>query len=342
MKEKATLKQIAKELNVSVSTVSKALNDSPEISEPTKIKIQEFAKLKNYKPNITALNLKNRSTQTIGVIVPNILNPFFVRVISGIEKAAEEKGYNIIISNSNELIEKEIHALEILNNGTVDGFILSVSEESEKEASFQHFTDIINDGTPIVMFDRVANEVDCDKVIVDDLESSSNAVSYLIGQQCKKIAFLTAIKNLSVSKLRFSGYEKALQEHNLAFDPALVVSEDDPLAFNKKLKHLFQSQKFDAIFAVDNHASAMATKFAIENKIVIPKDLLLIGFADGVWARRLTPSLTTISQNGQLIGEAAVKLLIERFKANNNEVKPKSKTIVINTQLKHRESTQRD
>jgi LacI family transcriptional regulator len=339
MKEKATLKQIAKELNVSVSTVSKALNDSAEISGPTKIKIQEFAKLKNYKPNITALNLKNRSTKTIGVIVPTILNPFFVRVISGIEKTADEKGYNIIISNSNETIEKEIHALEILNNGTVDGFILSVSEESQKKGIFGHFVETIKDGTPIVMFDRIVDEVDCDKVIVDDLESSSNAVSYLIQQKCKKITFLSAIKNLSVSKLRFNGYVKSLKEHHLDLDTNLIIVEEDSSAFDKKLKKLFQEQVFDAIFAVDNHASAMAAKFAIENGISIPNQLLLIGFADGVWARRLTPSLTTISQNGHLIGEAAVKLLIERFEDNENEVRTKSKTVIINTQLKHREST---
>jgi LacI family transcriptional regulator len=138
MKEKATLKQIAKELNVSVSTVSKALNDSPEISEPTKIKIQEFAKLKNYKPNIIGLNLKNRKTKTIGVIIPNILNSFFAKVFSGIEKVAEEKGYNVLTCISNESLEKEIHTLDMLSNGTIDGFILSVSEEAQKQNEFQH------------------------------------------------------------------------------------------------------------------------------------------------------------------------------------------------------------
>ncbi|HLN94425.1 MAG TPA: LacI family DNA-binding transcriptional regulator, partial [Flavobacterium sp.] len=151
MKSKATLKQIAKELHVSVSTVSKALNDSPEISEPTKIRIQEFAKLKNYKPNVIGLNLKNRKTKTIGVIIPNILNPFFAKVFKGIEMKADEKGYNLITCISNESLEKELHALDMLSNGTADGFILSVSEEAQKQNEFQHFIDVINDGTPIVM-----------------------------------------------------------------------------------------------------------------------------------------------------------------------------------------------
>ena len=132
MKSKATLKQIAKELGVSVSTVSKALNGSPEISEPTKQRVQEYAKLKNYKPNVIGLNLKNRRTKTIGVIIPNILNSFFAKVFSGIEKVADEKGYKVITCISNESLEKEINALEMLSNGTIDGFILSIAEESQK------------------------------------------------------------------------------------------------------------------------------------------------------------------------------------------------------------------
>ena len=144
MKSKATLKQIAKELGVSVSTVSKALNGSPEISEPTKQRVQEYAKLKNYKPNVIGLNLKNRRTRTIGVIIPNILNSFFAKVFSGIEKVADEKGYKVITCISNESLEKEINALEMLSNGTIDGFILSISEESQKLQSFNHFKEIIN------------------------------------------------------------------------------------------------------------------------------------------------------------------------------------------------------
>ena len=160
MKAKATLKQIAKELNVSVSTVSKALNDSPEISEQTKIKIKEYAKLKNYKPNVIGLNLKNRKTKTIGVIIPNILNSFFAKVFSGIEKVADENGYNVIMCISNESLEKEAHTLEMLSNGTIDGFVLSISEEAQKQHEYNHFKEIISEGTPIVLFDRTTDELD--------------------------------------------------------------------------------------------------------------------------------------------------------------------------------------
>src|SRR5437762_990762 len=145
MKAKATLKQIAKELGVSVSTVSKALNDSPEISEQTKVKIKEYAKLKNYKPNVIGLNLKNRKTKTIGVIIPNILNSFFAKVFSGIEKVADKKGYNVITCISNESLEKEIHTMEMLSNGTIDGFILSIAEETQKKQSLKHIKETISE-----------------------------------------------------------------------------------------------------------------------------------------------------------------------------------------------------
>jgi LacI family transcriptional regulator len=338
MKEKATLKQIAKELNVSVSTVSKALNDSPEISEPTKIKIQEFAKLKNYKPNIIGLNLKNRKTKTIGVIIPNILNSFFAKVFSGIEKVAEEKGYNVLTCISNESLEKEIHTLDMLSNGTIDGFILSVSEEAQKQNEFQHFIDIINDGTPIVMFDRIAEEVDCDKVIVDDFDSAVNATQHLIQLGCKKIAMLSAIGNLSVIKLRAKGYYKALENNDFAIDSDLVILTDSEEDFDQRVQLLFENNTLDGVFALDEHASMMAMKVAIKKGIKIPEQLSVIGFADGLWSRRMTPSLSTISQHGPEIGEAAAILLIQNLESKEEY---KFKTRVIKTELRQRDSTRK-
>ena len=339
MKEKATLKQIAKDLGVSVSTVSKALNDSPEISEPTKIKIQEFAKLKNYKPNITALNLKNRKTKTIGVIIPNILNSFFAKVFSGIEKVADEKGYHVITCISNESLEKEIHTMEMLSNGTIDGFILSISEESQKENSFQHFTQIINDGTPIVMFDRITDEVNCDKVVVDDLDSASNATQHLINSGCKKIALFSAIDNLSVAKLRVKGYKRALENNNIQLEKDLVLLCDSTEDFDAKIDNFFKSNTIDAVFGLDEHSSATAIKMGLKHGYKIPENLSVIGFADGVWSRRLSPSLSTISQHGPEIGEAAAKMLIEKLESKEEEYT--YRTQVIKTELRQRESTRK-
>ena len=343
MKSKATLKQIAKELGVSVSTVSKALNDSPEISEPTKIRVQEYAKLKNYKPNVIGLNLKNRSTRTIGVIIPNILNQFFAKVFTGIEKVADEKGYKVITCISNESLEKEINALEMLSNGTIDGFILSISEEAQKLQKFDHFKTIINEGTPIVMFDRIADEVNCDKVIVDDLDSAFDATNHLIKTGCKNIALFSSIDNLSVGKLRGDAYKKALEKAGMKVNEKLIVLSENADDFDSKATGFLDKNKVDAIFAVDEHASVMAMKMAmkmaIKKGLKIPDELSIIGFADGVWSRRLTPSLSTVSQHGPEIGEVATKMLIEKLESKEEIYN--HKTTVIKTELRQRESTRK-
>ncbi|MBF7092916.1 LacI family DNA-binding transcriptional regulator [Flavobacterium sp. ALJ2] len=340
MKAKATLKQIAKELNVSVSTVSKALNDSPEISEQTKIKIKEYAKLKNYKPNVIGLNLKNRKTKTIGVIIPNILNSFFAKVFSGIEKVADKKGYNVITCISNESLEKEIHTLEMLSNGTIDGFILSVSEEAQKLQEYNHFKEIINDGTPIVMFDRIAEGVECDKVIVDDFDSALNSTQHLINLGCKNIALISSVDNLSVGKLRADGYLKALENNNIPVNENIILRTDSEEDMKSKIDAVFD-HKIDAIFALDENDSVAALRVSLKKGYRVPEDISIIGFADGILAsRRLSPSLTTISQHGIEIGEVAAKRLISRLEEKEGESSD-YETIVIKTKLKERESTRK-
>ncbi|HSD07492.1 LacI family DNA-binding transcriptional regulator [Flavobacterium sp.] len=338
MKAKATLKQIAKELNVSVSTVSKALNDSPEISEQTKVRIKEYAKLKNYKPNVIGLNLKNRKTKTIGVIIPNILNSFFAKVFSGIEKVADERGYNVIMCISNESLEKEAHTMEMLSNGTIDGFVLSISEEAQKLNEYNHFISIINDGTPIVMFDRTADEVECDKVIVDDFDSGHNATQHLINLGCKNIALISSVDNLGVGKLRAAGYLKALKDNNIEINENIIIRAESEHDFAEKVNDLYTNNLVDGVFALEENDSVIALRVAVRKGYKIPKDLKIIGFADGILAsRRLSPSMTTVSQHGIEIGEEAVKLLIDRLESKE-EHKP-YETVVIKTQLKEREST---
>ena len=339
MKSKATLKQIAKELNVSVSTVSKALNHSSEISELTKQRVQEYAKLKNYKPNVIGLNLKNRSTKTIGVILPNILNSFFAKVFSGIEKVADEKGYNLITCISNETIEKEIKALELLSNGTIDGFIVSISDEAQKLQQFAHFKSILNEGTPIVLFDRTADELKCDKVIVDDLDSAINATEHLLKTGCKKIALFSSIQNLNVGKLRAKGFYQVIEKSGYKADENLIVLSDNETDFDEKVSSFFDKNKVDAIFALDEHASVTAMKLGIKKGFKIPEELSIIGFADGVWSRRMTPSLTTVSQHGPEIGEVATKILIEKLENKREEYT--YTTTIIKTELRQRDSTRK-
>jgi LacI family transcriptional regulator len=342
MRARATLKQIAKELNVSVSTVSKALSNSPEISEPTKIKVQEFAKLKNYKPNNIAVNLKSKRSKTIGVVLPNILNPFFAKVFSGIEKQANKRGYNVITSISNESLEKEIYAMDMLSNGAIDGFVLSISEETQKEHEVKHFKEAIADDIPIVMFDRVSEDVNCDKVIVDDFDSAVHAVTHLLKTGCKNIAFFSTIDNISVAKLRADGYYKALADHGIPVNEEIIIRTEGTDEFDEKFTALFESKSgtIDGIFAIDEHGAVAAMKAAIKKGIKIPEELSIIGFADGVWSRRLTPSLSTVSQHAPEIGEAAADMLIDRL-TNKDEEEPPFTTKVIKTELRQRESTRK-
>lgn len=339
MKPKATLKQIAIDLGVSVSTVSKALSDSPEISVATREKIKEFAKLRNYKPNSMAQNLKRQRTNTIGVIIPNILNPFFAKVFSGIEKYANDKGYNVITYISNESIKKEKEAMYMLSNGTVDGFILSIAEQTQIQNEMSHFKETIKDGIPIVMFDRTSDNVDCDKVIVDDYDSAVHATQHLINSGCKRIALLSCDASLSVSQLRANGYYDTLKANNIVAADELVILTDRVEEYDEKLAHLINNVSFDGIFALDEHASTLAMKLAVKKGIKIPDELQIVGFADGVWSRRLTPSLATISQHGPQIGEEAAKLLIDRIekKAEKNVYK----TTVIKTELRYRDSVKK-
>lgn len=342
MRPKATLKQIAKELGVSVSTVSKALSNSPEISEPTKIKVQEFAKLKNYKPNNIAVNLKSKRSKTIGVIIPNILNPFFAKVFSGIEKAANARGYNVITCISNESLKKEITAMDMLSNGTIDGFILSVADETQKEHEFKHFKDAIADDIPIVMFDRISEDVNCDKVIVDDFDSAVNAVSHLIKTGCKNIALISNIDNLSVGQLRAEGYLEALKANGVAINEDLILRCESTEELDEKFPAFFdiKGKKIDGVFALEESASVTAHKAVLKAGFRIPEDVQLIGFADGVWSRRLTPSLSTVSQHGPEIGEAAAETLINRLESKEGEELP-YETKVIKTELRQRDSTKK-
>lgn len=356
MKKKITLKQIAKELDVSVSTVSKALSNSKEISEDTTKKIQAFAKLYNYRPNNIALSLKNRKTKTIGILIPEIVHHFFSTVIRGIERVANRRGYNVIVGLSNESFTKEIINMEMLANGSIDGFILSISKETLLKQDYHHFNATINQGMPIVMFDRVVNEVDCDKVIVDDFNGAVKAVKKLVEKDCKNIALITTMDYVSVGRLRTQGYLEALQNSGFEPDSNLILKIDDSLdvenhveVLETEIAHFFKSNpNIDGVFAVNELYAVTAMKVARKLGLNIPHDMQVIGFTDGVLSKHATPSLTTVSQHGQKMGEQAANLLIERLEAEdaeaeqyftNNDQKRDFIKVVIETSIIEREST---
>ncbi len=344
MKRKVTLKQIARELDVSISTVSKSLKDSHEISEDMRQKVQAFAKLYNYRPNNIAISLKNRRTKTIGIIIPEIVHHFFATVISGIEQVANQNGYTVIVCLSNESFDKEVINMEMLANGSIDGFIISLAKETQYKADFHHINEVINQGMPVVMFDRITNEVLCDKVIIDDKLAAYEAVQHLINLGKKKIALVTTVDYVSVGKLRTDGYTKALLDNELTFNEKLIIKIENMDTFAEKITQLITNKAIDAVLAVNELFAVTIIKMANKLGLNVPKDLSVIAFTDGIISQYSTPTITTVSQNGIKMGEKAAKMLIDRIQNqdfdDNEEHEEHYRTEVIETNLIIRESTQ--
>lgn len=343
MKRKVTLKQIARELDVSISTVSKSLKDSHEISEDMRQKVQAFAKLYNYRPNNIAISLKNRRTKTIGIIIPEIVHHFFATVISGIEQVANQNGYTVIVCLSNESFDKEVINMEMLANGSIDGFIISLAKETQFKADFHHLNEVINQGMPVVMFDRITNEVLCDKVIIDDKLAAYEAVQHLINIGKKKIALVTTVDYVSVGKLRTDGYIKALLDNGLSFNEALIIKIENMDTFPEKITQLITNKAIDAVLAVNELFAVTIIKMANKLGLIVPKDLCVIAFTDGIISQYSTPTITTVSQNGIKMGEKAAKMLIDRIEAQDfddqEDHEEHYRTEVIETHLIIREST---
>lgn len=339
MKRKITLKQIAKELDVSISTVSKSLRNSPEIGEETRLKVQAFAKFYNYKPNNIALSLKNRKTKTIGIIIPEIVHHFFSTVINGIEQVANENGYSVIICLSDDSFDKEVLNMEMLANGSIDGFIMSLSKETQFRGDFHHITEVINQGMPVVMFDRVTNDILCDKVIIDDQSAAYEAVQSLIDKGRKKIALVTTVDYVSVGKLRTDGYIKALLDNGISFEENLIIKIEDIDTCEITIGKLLEDKAIDAVFAVNELFAVTIIKTANKIGLNVPKDLAVIAFTDGMISKYSTPTITTVSQNGIKMGNKSAKMLIERLESEENEEDENYKTEIIETHLIEREST---
>ncbi|UFH46920.1 LacI family transcriptional regulator [Flavobacterium galactosidilyticum] len=339
MKRKITLKQIAKELDVSISTVSKSLRNSPEIGEETRLKVQAFAKFYNYRPNNIALSLKNRKTKTIGIIIPEIVHHFFATVINGIEQVANENGYSVIICLSDDSFDKEVLNMEMLANGSIDGFIMSLSKETQFKGDFHHITEVIDQGMPVVLFDRVTNEILCDKVIIDDKTAAYEAVQSLIDKGRKKIALVTTVDYVSVGKLRTDGYIKALLDNDLPFNEKLIIKIEDIDTCEITIAKLLEDKAIDAVFAVNELFAVTIIKTAHKIGLNVPKDLAVIAFTDGIISKYSTPTITTVSQSGIKMGNKAARMLIDRLESEEDQENENYTTEVIETHLIEREST---
>ena len=344
MKRKLTLKLIAKELGVSISTVSKALRDSPEISEETREKIKAYAKLYNYKPNNIALSLKNRRTNTIGVIIPQIVHHFFTTVISGIEQEARDRNYNVIICLSNNGFDKEVENMELLANGSTDGFILSISKETMLKEDYHHLNEVIEQGMPVVMFDRVVEGISCDRVLIDDKAGAKKGVSHMIRTGCRKIGIITSEDYISVGRLRTEGYLDALDDYGIAANDNLILKLDniDDLTEESKrrIEEFVTKNDLDGIFTVNEFFAVHATRVLTKLGKKIPEDVSIVCFTDGQLSENMIPSLTAVSQHGEEMGRKAASILIEKLEREDSETAPYD-TAYIDTSLVERESTRK-
>lgn len=339
LRRKITLKDIARELEVSISTVSKALKNSEEIGRDTKEKVQAFAKLYNYRPNNIAVSLKNKHTKNIGVIIPDIVHHFFTTVFRGIEKYANSRGYNVIICVSDESFDKEVINMEMLANGSIDGFIMALSGETQLKNDFNHLKQVTEQGIPLVLFDRVTDKIQCDKVVINDTEIAYDAVTKMIASGRKKIALLTTENFFNVSTDREAGYRKALKENNITIDEQLILK----LPFNESIDDIdafISENDIDGVLAVNEIFAIHAMGIAKSRGMKIPEDISFIGFTNGMLSQYASPSLTSVAQHGDRMGEIAAEMLIEKvemeYKEDQEEV---FRTEVIKATLIEREST---
>ncbi|WP_303925075.1 LacI family DNA-binding transcriptional regulator [Draconibacterium sediminis] len=324
-----TIKDLARELNISASTVSRALKDHPDISKETKRAVQELAEKLNYQPNAVALSLKQRRSNTIGVIIPEIVHYFFSSVISGIEDVAYDAGFNVIICQSNERYEREVANAKTLLASRVDGVLVSISKHT---TDYKHLENFQNNEVPIVFYDRVVPNIVADQVIIDDFDAAYRATRHLIDSGRTRIAHLGGPMALLIGQNRKDGYLKALKEAGIPADENLIVEAD---SFEKArmaiMKLINQKIKFDGVFAT-NDLTAIGAMQTIQKKgYKIPDEIAIVGFSDGRFSGITDPTLTSVDQHGYEMGTLATQMLLKRITSEDDEYPAETK--VLNADL---------
>jgi len=326
------MKMLAKELQLSVATISKAIRDSHEISDKTKLRVNALVEKLNYVPNPYASSLRRRNSKTIGVVIPEVTDSFFAQAINGIESVAQEKGYHVLIYLTHESFEKEKMILKDFESGRVDGVLLSVTRETTQ---ISHIEELMRMGVPLAFFDRVLEEIETTKIITNDYESAYLATKHLIKKGCKKILFLSFSNILCISSKRLSGYKNALLDHGIKVNDSDIItfsneSKTDYLLLKKKLK---SPPRADGILASVEKLAITVYQACADLRINIPGDVQVISFSNLDSASFLNPPLTTISQPAFEIGKAAAAVLVKalgrkKFELQNEEITIPSAMVV--------------
>lgn len=332
-----TIKDIAKMLHISPSTVSRALKDHPDINTQTKKNVKDLAKKLNYTPNQIALNLLQKESKLIGVIIPEIIHYFFSTVISGIEKVANDAGYHIIITQSNESYQKEVDNISALLSSNIDGFIITVAKTT---LNFDQFKNIEAIGIPMVFVDRSCNEVVADKVLVDDFDGAYKATKHLIENGCKNIIHLAGPQNLDIGVQRKNGFLAALKEFNIDIsDYTIQICDNYDYAMKLLPEILSKHNNIDGVFAVNDLTAVGAMKIIKSMNKKVPDDIAICGFTNSFISYIADPELTTIDQKGFEMGSHAARMLLKRIQSDEDYGPV---TTILNTELVVRKSSVRN
>ena len=334
-----TLKEIATMLGISITTVSKALKNYPDVSPKTKKAVMDLAEQLNFTPNSFAVNLRTKESKTIGLIIPDVVHHFFSNVIKGVIEEANKNGYLVIILQSNESLELEIKQVELLFNKRVDGILMSLSNDSNDD---DHLKSIVSRGLPFVQFDKISKLIPSSKVIINDQKAASLAVQHLIDSGCKKIAHIRGPENPQNSIDRFLGYKKTLEKNGIPFDSKLIytcesVTFDEGFEFAKKIVN--DHPDIDGIFAITDLVAVGALSFLNENNISVPTQIALIGFSNWFMSQVMSPKLSTVDQPSYEMGVAAFSLLLEEMICRKDGVVFTPRIVELETSLIIRDST---
>ncbi|MCD9014641.1 LacI family DNA-binding transcriptional regulator [Parachryseolinea silvisoli] len=337
-KEKATIHDIARKLNITASTVSRALKDHPRISAETKKAVQKTAQKLNYQPNHIAAALRNGKSKIIGIIVPTADRSFFSSVVRGIEEIANGSQYNVMICQTYDNYEKEVATVEALLNARVDGVIASHGKETQ---NFDHFLKIKERGIPLILFDRSNDELEVSSVVIDDFLGAYKATEHLIQQGCRRIAHFTNTRKISIFKERLRGYREALLDNKLPYDETLVIESnlqlEDGRSSTEQLLKL--RERPDGIFSASALSIVGALQVLKENNIAVPDQVALVGFSNETYTSFTDPSLSTVEQHSMRIGNAAAEIFLEEVNADQKKFIPQK--IVLKPELIIRQSSLR-
>ena len=328
-----TIKDIARELNISVSTVSRALQNHPDISERTKDLVRDCARQLNYKPNIMASNLRTSKNTTIGVVIPELNHHFFSSILDGIEQTANEAGYNILICQTGEDVQKEIRSVQTLIGSRVAGMLVGVSKQT---AQLNHLQEVLDNSIPLVLYDRPCPSLPCDQVVSDDYMGAFNAVEYLIQTGKRKVMFMSSSFQLEVSRRRYQGWRDALMRYHIPIHDNMIVECDTRSGAIIATPRILQSEdRPEAIFCVNDDCAAGVLHAAQIMGVKVPDELSICGFSNAPICRATVPMLTTVQQHGVAIGKRATMRLLKRL-AGEDRI---PQTEMVPTDLIVRETT---